>query len=256
MQTDTSRRYCETGGEADALGTASCLGKSRTPTRRNSSASVCGAWRWRVAALLRSFSCFSIQRIPSGLWVIAYTVESIAVCAAPPELDREGRRPNGRLRGRGPKERRTAGRFADRRVAVYKGRSLGKQAQNGVYAACCFFLKQKYRNEKIYVYLTVIAVLLLSACSANAPYKRIHVNGEMPGESKQSVETTLVGTTKVENHSIGSDLNRMPVYQTTPRVITANGFQIMIDYFDFQSEIQTLSERDFRKFGSLCGMGV
>lgn len=119
-----------------------------------------------------------------------------------------------------------------------------------------FFLKQKYRNEKIYVYSTVIAVLLLSACSANAPYKRIYVNGEMLGESKQRVETTLVGTTKAENYSIGSDLNRMPVYQTTPRVITANGFQIMIDYFDFQDEIQTLSERDFSKFGSLCGMGV
>lgn len=80
-------------------GTASCLGKSRTLTRRNSSASVHDAWRWRVAALLRSFSCFSIQNITSGLWVIAYPVESVAVCAAPPELDREGRRPNGRLRG-------------------------------------------------------------------------------------------------------------------------------------------------------------
>ena len=167
-----------------------------------------------------------------------------------------GRRPNGRLRGRGPKERRTAGRFADRRAAVYKGRSLGKQAQNGVYAACCFFLKQKYRNEKIYVYLTVIAVLLLSACSANAPYKRIHVNGKMPWESKQRVQTTLVGATKAENYSIGSDSNRMPVYQTTSRVITANEFQIMIDYFDFQDEIQILSEWDFSKFESLCGMGV
>lgn len=71
-------------------GTASCLGKSRTLTRRNSSASVHDAWRWRVAALLRSFSCFSIQNITSGLWVIAYTVESVAVCAALPELDREG----------------------------------------------------------------------------------------------------------------------------------------------------------------------
>jgi len=171
-------------------------------------------------------------------------------------LTARGRRPNGRLRGRGPKERRTAGRFADRRAAVYKGRSLGKQAQNGVYAACCFFLKQKYRNEKIYVYLTVIAVLLLSACSANAPYKRIHVNGKMPGESKQRVQTTLVGATKAENYSIGSDSNRMPVYQTTSRVITANEFQIMIDYFDFQDEIQILSEWDFSKFESLCGMGV
>lgn len=99
--------------------------------------------------------------------------------------------------------------------------------------------------------------MLLSARSANAPYKRIYVNGEMlGGESKQRVETTLVGTTKAENYSIGSDLNRMPVYQTTSRVITANRFQIMIDYFDFQDEIQILSEWDFSKFGSLCGMGV
>ena len=95
MQTDTSRGYCETGGEADAAW-HSVLSREIKDADK---AEFVGVRTRRVAALLRSFSCFSIQNITSGLWVIAYPVESVAVCAAPPELDREGRRPNGRLRG-------------------------------------------------------------------------------------------------------------------------------------------------------------
>ena len=86
MQTDTSRGYCETGGEADAAW-HSVLSREIKDADK---AEFVGVRTRRVAALLRSFSCFSIQNVTSGLWVIAYTVESIAVCAALPELDREG----------------------------------------------------------------------------------------------------------------------------------------------------------------------
>ena len=94
---------------------------------------------------------------------------------------------------------------------------------------------------KKWICLTVIALLLLSSCSAGGPYKRISL--EMLSDKLDIMETTLVRGTKVENHSIESYSNMMPVYKITPRIITSDEFQVMVDYFDIQGEMQIMDNR-------------
>ena len=96
--------------------------------------------------------------------------------------------------------------------------------------------------KKIILIMSLALAFIMTSCSQNGPYKRINIKGEMMGEAKQVLETTLVGTTKVENYSGESYANRMPVYQITPRVITTDEFQAMVDYFDIQGEIQIVND--------------
>lgn len=96
--------------------------------------------------------------------------------------------------------------------------------------------------KKIILIMSLALAFIMTSCSQNGPYKRINIKGEMMGESKQVLETTLVGTTKVENYSDESYANRMPVYQITPREITTDEFQTMVDYFDIQGEIQIVND--------------
>ena len=96
--------------------------------------------------------------------------------------------------------------------------------------------------KKIILIMSLALAFIMTSCSQNGPYKRLNIKGEMMGEAKQVLETTLVGPTKVENYSGESYANRMPVYQITPRVITTDEFQAMVDYFDIQGEIQIVND--------------
>ena len=101
---------------------------------------------------------------------------------------------------------------------------------------------------KKWLCLTVIALLLFSSCSAGGPYKRISLGAEMSGDKYDIMETTIVGKTKVENHSIESYSNMMPVYKITPRTITREEFQTMADYLGVQGEINIINN-EFRIYG-------
>ena len=90
---------------------------------------------------------------------------------------------------------------------------------------------------KKWLCLTVIALLLFSSCSAGGPYKRISLGAEMSGDKHDIMETTIVGKTKVENHSIESYSNMMPVYKITPRTITREEFQTMAVFLGIEGEI-------------------
>lgn len=92
---------------------------------------------------------------------------------------------------------------------------------------------------KKWLCLTVIALLLFSSCSAGGPYKRISLGAEMSGDKHDIMETTIVGKTKVENHSIESYSNMMPVYKITPRTITSDEFQEFADSLGFTAEMKT-----------------
>lgn len=92
VATDTSHGYYETGGEADAAW-HSVLSREIKDADKAEFAGV----RMRRVAMARGgpvAELFVLQypAYPERLVGVktAYTVESIAVCAAPPELDREG----------------------------------------------------------------------------------------------------------------------------------------------------------------------
>lgn len=50
--------------------------------------------------------------------------------------------------------------------------------------------------KKIILIMSLALAFIMTSCSQNGPYKRINIKGEMMGEAKQVLETTLVGTTK------------------------------------------------------------
>lgn len=85
--------------------------------------------------------------------------------------------------------------------------------------------------------LTVIALLLLSSCSAGGPYKRIILGAEMLGDKLDIMETTIVGKTKVECAAEESYSDKMPVYKITPRTITREEFQTMAVFLGIEGEI-------------------
>lgn len=91
--------------------------------------------------------------------------------------------------------------------------------------------------KRIWVYLTIIALLLLSSCSAGEQYKRISFSAEMLGDKLDIMETALVRGTKVECVAEESYSDKMPVYKITPRTISREEFQTMAVFLGIEGEI-------------------
>lgn len=132
LKTDTSHGYYETSDEA-VTAWYSILFREIKETDK---AEFIGVSIQRVSMMPGgpAAELFVLQN-PERLVDVktAYTIESIAVFEAPPELDRGGTS-NQRAFAQvaGSRGRRTARRFAERRAAVYKGRASGKREPTGL----------------------------------------------------------------------------------------------------------------------------
>ena len=109
-------------------------------------------------------------------------------------------------------------------------------------------MKGGFYMKKIYSSLSLFLVFVISlyGCSAVHQYKRINLKAEMLG-GESEISEMIQSTTDVENYSINSYSDKMPVYKITPREISSDEFQEFADSLGFTAEM-TMNNKNLPRF--------